>query len=436
VTRYQHEQRSAGENAGEGVWEATAEVGDILEEVVRRGAQEMLQRALEDEVDGFLGRGRHERQKPFRGYRNGYAPERTVGSGLGTVALRAPRVREVPAEVSPKGYRSEILPRYQRRSEAQTRLFAQLYLEGLSSGDFEPVFRTLLGEDAPLSKNTILRLKKTWEAEYEAWKQRPLGDHQYAYWWFDGIYVGCGQEREKTVLLAVLGAREDGSKELLALEEGFRESTESWAEVLRSLRDRGLAPALLGIGDGALGAWAALDEVFPSTRHQRCWNHRVLNVRDQLPKRLQPEARKELRHIWEAPTRAECEARRDKYVAKLHLEKQDRAAATVLRDWEDFVTFYDFPQEHWLHLRTTNAIESVFAGVRLRTNVAKRMGKRENALYLVFKLVQRLGRNWRALNGGRTLMTLVLAGKRFPDGVLEGGEAKPEPDAGQRSVAA
>jgi transposase-like protein len=176
------------------------------------------------------------------------------------------------------------------------------------------------------------------------------------------------------------------------------------------------------MGDGGLGAWAALTEVFPSTRHQRCWNHRVLNVQDQLPKRLQAAARKELRALWEAPSRSECESRRDQYVAKLRGQGQEAAAATVLRDWKDFVAFYDFPQEHWLHLRTTNAIESVFAGVRLRTDVAKRMGKRENALYLVFKLVDRLGQNWRALNGGRTVMSLVLAGRRFTDGILEGTE--------------
>jgi putative transposase len=394
------------------------EVGDTLEAVVRRGAQEMLRRALEEEVAAFLGRSRYDREGPFRGYRNGYAPERTVGSGLGAVTVRAPRVREVPPEVAPDGYRSAILPHYQRRTAAQSRLFAQLYLEGLSSGDFEPVFRALLGEDAPLSSSTMLRLKDGWKAAYAAWQQRPLNEHRYAYVWLDGIYVGCGQEREKTVLLCVIGAAEDGSKDLLALTEGYRESTASWQELFRSLRDRGLAAPLLAMGDGGLGAWAALDAVFPETRHQRCWNHRVLNVQDQLPKRLQGEVRKELRALWEAPTRAECEARRDVYVAKLRGAGQAAAAATVLRDWADFVAFYDFPQEHWLHLRTTNAIESVFAGVRLRTNVAKRMGRRENALYLVFKLVGRLGRNWRALNGGRTVMTLVLAGSRFVDGIL------------------
>ena len=399
-------------------------MGEALEDVVRRGAQEMLRRALEEEVDAFLGRGHYERGAPYRGYRNGHAPERSVGSGLGAVEVRAPRVRDVPPEVAPEGYRSAILPRYQRRSQAQCRLFAQLYLEGLSSGDFEPVFRALLGEAAPLSASTILRLKESWKTEYQTWQQRSLAGDRYAYLWFDGVYVGCGQEREKTVLLCVIGARADGTKELLALEEGYRESTASWQGVLRSLRDRGLAPALLGIGDGGLGAWAALREVFPSTRHQRCWNHRAMNVEDQLPKRLQAEARTELRALWEAPTRAECEARRDIYAAKLRRQKQEAAAATVLREWEVFVTFYDFPQEHWLHLRTTNPIESVFAGVRLRTNVAKRIGNRENALYLVFKIVGRLGQNWRALNGGRTLMTLVLEGGCFRNGVLERGESK------------
>lgn len=424
ATRYQKQSGKASAQTGAGATWAVPEVGEALEELVKRGAQEILRRALEEEVNAFLGRGRYDREGEFRGYRNGYAPERTVGSGLGSVAVQAPRVRDVPPEVAPEGYRSTILPRYQRRTPGQSRLFAQLYLEGLSSGDFEPVFRALLGEDAPLSASTILRLKDIWKAEYETWQQRSLAGHQYAYVWMDGIYVGCGQEREKTVLLCVIGAAEDGTKELLALTEGYRESTSSWQGVFRSLRDRGMVAPLLAMGDGALGAWAALNDVFPNTRHQRCWNHRVLNLQDQLPKRLQGEARQELRALWEAPTRAECEERRDQYVAQLQQQGQHAAAATVLRDWEDFVAFYDFPQEHWLHLRTTNAIESVFAGVRLRTNVAKRMGKRENALYLVFKLVGRLGQNWRALNGGRTVMSLVLAGRKFKDGILQGKEGE------------
>jgi putative transposase len=222
-TRYQNQREKASGMPGPALG-----VGEALEELVRRGAQEMLRRALEEEVEAFLGRGRYDREGAFRGYRNGYAPERTVGSGLGAVAVRAPRVREVPAEVAAAGYRSAILPRYQRRTPGQCRLFAQLYLEGLSSGDFEPVFRALLGEDAPLSASTMLRLKDAWKGEYDTWQQRSLGERQYAYIWLDGIYVGCGQEREKTVLLCVLGATEDGTKELLALEEGYRESTAGW----------------------------------------------------------------------------------------------------------------------------------------------------------------------------------------------------------------
>lgn len=394
-----------------------------LDELVRWGAHEMLRWALEEEVATFLQRERYARGGEFRGYRNGHAPERAIGTGLGSVSVRAPRVRDVPADVAPEGFRSALVPRYQRRTAATQELFARLYLAGLSSGDFEPVFRALLGEDAPLSSSTMLRLKDEWATEYAAWRQRSLAGQRYAYVWLDGIYVGCGQEQDKTVLLCVLGVREDGQKEVLALEPGYRESTASWADVFRSLRDRGLTAPLLAIGDGCLGAWAALDRVFPQTRHQRCWNHRVLNVRDKLPQRLQAAVRQELRAIWSAPTRVEAEARRGRYVARLRAEGQEAAAETLLRDGEDFVTFYDFPQEHWLHLRTSNAIASVFAGVRLRTDVAKRVRRRENAVYLVWKVVERLGQNWRALNGGRTVMTLVLAGRRFADGILQPEEA-------------
>jgi transposase-like protein len=257
-------------------YQRTVEVASVvrgsLEEVVWAGAQEMLRQALEAEVQRFLRRGRYERSQEFRGYRNGSHPERAIGTGLGSVSVRVPRVRDVPEEVAAEGFRSRVVERYQRRSQQQQVLFSRLYLEGLSSGDFEPVFRELLGEQAPLSESTILRLREAWEQEYQAWRERRLDEHRYAYVWFDGIYVGCGQERQKTVLLCVLGAREDGTKELLALEEGYRESTASWSGVLRSLRERGFEAPLLGSGDGALGAWAALDEVFPETRHQRCWN--------------------------------------------------------------------------------------------------------------------------------------------------------------------
>jgi len=262
-----------------------------------------------------------------------------------------------------------------------------------------------------------VRLKATWADDYAAWQRRPI-TARYAYIYADGIYLGAGLEEEKSCLLVVIGAREDGQKELLAMGLGYRESTESWAGVLRDLRDRGLAAPLLAVGDGGLGLWAALSEVFPATRHQRCWNHRALNVVDRLPKRLWPEARRRLREIWSAPTREACEVRRDETAHWLHERGQDQAAETLYRDWDDFTAFYDFPAEHWLHIRTSNAIESIFAGVRLRTNVAKRARVRENALYLVFKIVERLGQHWRVLNGGATLMALVLGGERFVDGIL------------------
>ena len=393
----------------------TEVVIETLESVVREGARRMLKRALEAEVDAYLGRDRYAPGGDETGYRNGVGRPREIAIGTWSVTVEPPRVSDLPAGAPP--FRSALLPARRHLSEETQRLFARLYLEGLSSGDFEPAFRELLGERAPLSASTILRLKADWQADYEAWRARPIDD-AYAYIWADGIYLDAGLEPEHSCLLVIVGARSDGRKELLGLALGYRESTDSWADVLRDLRDRGLAAPLLAVGDGALGLWAALDQVFPAARHQRCWNHRVLNVLDRLPKRLWPDARRRLREIWSAPSRAECERRRDETARWLHAVGQDQAAETLLRDWADFTTFYDFPAEHWVHLRTSNVVESVFAGVRLRTDVAKRARVRENALYLVFKIVQRLAWHWRTLNGGANLMALVLAGERFVDGML------------------
>jgi transposase-like protein len=344
--------------------------------------------------------------------------------GLAPVEVRVPRVAKVPRDVAPQGFQSQIVGRYQRASRSTQRLFARLYLEGLATGDFEPVFRELVGETTALSANAVVRLKERWGEEYEAWRRRPLWEHQYAYIWADGIYLGAGLEKEKTVLLCVLGAREDGEKELVAMEPGYRESTESWASVLRDLRSRGLQAPLLAVGDGALGLWAALDEVFPTTEHQRCWNHKVMNVQAKLPKRLQAEARKRIREMWCAETQEECEGLRDRYVADLRATEQHSAAETLLRYWDEFVTFHHYPQEHWIHLRTTNPLESIFGGVRGRTDAAKRLRRRDNALYLVFKIVERLSGRWRSLNGGANLMSLVLTGCSFKDGILQRREAR------------
>lgn len=395
------------------------EVEDALESYVREGARQMLVVALEEEVSAFLGRSRYERKKGFRGYRNGHHRAREVTVGLSPVEVRVPRVTNVPDGISPSRFESQIVRRYERASRTTQKLFARLYLEGLATGDFEPVFRELVGESTALSANAVVRLKEHWGEEYEAWSHRRLSEHRYAYVWADGIYLGAGTERDKTALLCVLGAREDGVKELLAMEPGYRESTESWADVLRDLRDRELTPPLVAVGDGALGLWAALDEVFPTTEHQRCWNHRALNIQAKLPKHMHAEVRRRLREMTEAQTQSECEQLRDRYVEELVATGQKPAAQTLLRDWDKFVTFYRYPAEHWVHLRTTNPMESIFSGVRLRTDATKRMRRRDSALYLVFKIVGRLSENWRTLNGGANLMALVLQGCSFKDGIMK-----------------
>jgi putative transposase len=410
---------------------ADDEIGTALARLAREGARLMLEQALAAEVDEFLGRQRYARSAKFGGYRNGYQRPRKVALGTWSIDVRAPRVSDVPAG-SP-AFESRIVPKQRRLTEETQQLFAQLYLEGLSSGDFEPVFRQLLGETAPLSANTVLRLKERWAAEYEEWRRRPLDHAQFVYVWADGIYLGAGLEKQNSCLLTLLGARADGSKELLAMEIGYRESKDSWAEVLRSLRERGLDEPLLFIADGHLGIWAALTDVFPTARRQRCWNHRLMNVQDKLPRRLQRVVRSRLYQLYTAPTQSKCEAGRDELVQWLHDHAQVAAAETLLRDWEDFVTFYDFPTSHWFHIRTTNPIESVFAGVRLRTNVAKRARNRQNALYLVFKIVQRLSRHWRALNGEPTLMQALVAGVVFKDGVIQ---PRPDQDSSKEVAAA
>ena len=388
---------------------------DLLEQMAREGAQRMLQAALRAEVDSFLQRGRYQRAGEFRGYRNGHLPERSVGVGMGAVTVRQPRVSDVPAGVEP--FQSELLGKWERRSRTQARLLVRLYLEGLSTGDFEPIFRALVGETAALSPSSIVRLKDEWADEFRLWRGSPIRE-RYVYLFADGVYLKAGLEKENTAVLVVLGVSADGRKELLAMEKGYRESASSWGAVLRDLKARGLAEApLLAVADGGLGLWAALRGVYPETQHQRCWNHRSLNVADKLPKRLHAEARAAVREIYEAPTQAECSRRRAEYCTKLRASGHGDAADCLERDWEDFIAFYDFPEEHWTHLRTSNPVESIFAGVRLRTNSTKRLRSRENALYLVFKVVLRLSTNWRPING-RNQLALLLDGESFDDGRL------------------
>jgi putative transposase len=409
-------------------------VGETLEELAREGARRMLERALHSEVDAYLGRRRYDRaDDDFSGYRNGYARDREISVGTWAVEVRPPRVADTPSHIPL--FRSSILPHGRNLTHETQRLFARLYLEGLSSGDFEPAFRQLPGTRAALSSSTILRLKEDWRAEYTVWRAHPISE-RYVYIWSDGIYLGVDTEVEHSCLLVVIGARADGRKELLAMELGYRESTNSWADVLRDLRERGLTAPMLAVGDGALGLWAALREVFPETAHQRCWNRKAMNLTDKVPKRLQPELRHRLRAVWNAPSRRECELRRDELAQWLHARGQDPAAETLFRDWDDLTTFYDFSAEHWTHLRTSNPVESVFAGVRLRTNVSKRMRPRDSALYLVFKITQRLELGWRPLNGGLTLMTLLLRGARFIDGIYIPADIGHPGDSGEEVSAA
>ena len=298
----------------------------------------MLEAALRAEVDNFLGRVRYQRGEEFRGYRNGYLPERSIGVGMGAVTVRQPRVRDIPEGMEP--FQSALLGKWERRSRTQARLLVRLYLEGLATGDFEPIFRALVGETAALSPSSIVRLKEEWADEFRLWRGRPIRE-RYVYLFADGVYLKAGLERENTAVLVVLGVREDGNKELLAMQQGYRESASSWAEVLRDLKARGLTEApLLAVADGALGFWAALSEVYPETRHQRCWNHRSLNIADKLPKRLHAAAKAAVREIYQAPTLAECNRQRAGYCTKLRATGHGDAADCLERDWEDFVTFY------------------------------------------------------------------------------------------------
>jgi len=404
------------------VTESSEEITLTLDELAREGARRMIALALRAEADEYVARFADELDEDGHRLvvRNGRARERKVTVGSGTVPVRAPRVNDkrVDEETGEcQRFSSKILPAYARRSPKVTEVLPILYLRGLSTGDFRPALEDLLGEDASgLSASTISRLCKEWETHHERFRKRLLSFSRYCYLFVDGVHVSVRLgEDPKLCLLVVIGVREDGTKELLAVEDGYRESTDSWAGVLRDLKRRGLNCPKLVIGDGALGAWAALRDVFPEAREQRCWVHKTANVLDCLPKRLQPQAKKLLHEIVEAPTRAdakrELETFREEFGAKYPkaLEKLDK-------DWSALTTFYDFPAEHWRHLRTTNPIESSFATVKLRTRVTKGAGSKTAALAMAYKLLVTAQERWRRFNG-HELITEVLDGARFKDGV-------------------
>jgi putative transposase len=374
---------------------------EALEAFARDGVQRLLQRVLEEEVDQLLGRRRYERRDVVDaapGYRNGFGKPRRVSLSLGTITVRRPRVRGLEGR-----FESRVLPLFKRRTAEVGRLLPELYLHGLAQGDFDLALRGLLGEGAPLSATSIARLKASWQAEYEAWRRRPLDDLEPVYLWADGIYVKAGLEKEKAAMLVVLAALRDGRKVVLAVESGYRESTESWAALLRDLQARGLRPPRLVIADGHLGIWSALAAVFPTLAEQRCWNHRILNVLDKLPKKLQAEARALLTAIPYAETREGAE--RAKRAFQTWCAKRGVGAVGQLldQDWERLVTFYAFPREHWKHLRTTNPVESPFAAVRLRTAAAKRFKKVENATAVIWKTLLVAERSFRRLDAPELL---------------------------------
>lgn len=406
------EHRSTGQGAESTVcWES-------LEAWTRQQIQAFIQAVLEEEVTAFLGRRKSERRQAVDappGYRNGYGKPRRLSLTSGTITLRRPRLRDPEDR-----FESRILPLFQRRTREVGELLPELYLHGLAQGDFELALRGLLGDGAPLSSSSLQRLRAKWEAEYEAWRTRDLHERELVYLWADGLYVKAGLEKEKAALLIVIGALRDGTKEVLAIESGVRESTESWRAVLRSLQARGLPSPRLTIADGHLGIWGALAEIYPASAEQRCWNHKLLNVLDQLPRRIQPQARALLSQLPYAETRAECERLKRQVVAR-YGRAYPKAAESLERDWERMVTFYRFPREHWKHLRTTNVVESPFAAVRLRTDAAKRYKRVANATALIWKVLMVAQSRFRRLDAPE-LLAEVYHGVSYVDGCRVSGE--------------
>ena len=379
-----------------------------LEPFVRQQIQQLVQRMLDEEVAEFLGRDKYERGAAKRGYRNGYGRPRKLTLQGGTIVVKRPRLRDVDER-----FESRLLPLFAKQTKEVRELLPKLYLHGLALGDFDLAVRGLLGDGAALSPGSLQRLKTTWQAEYDQWRTRRLDDRKLVYAWADGIYVKAGLEKEKAAVLVIIGAMADGTKEVLALTSGYRESKDAWADVLRDLRDRGLVAPKLLVADGNLGIWAAAAEVWPEVREQRCWNHKIMNVRQRLPRRQWEEARRVLSTIPYAPTRAEADHRRDQFAKRFAVYAD--AVQTLSRDWERMTSFYDFPEDHWIHLRTTNIVESPFASVRLRTDAAKRFKRVPNATALIWKMLLVVEKRFHRLQAEHRLVD-VLNGRRFIDG--------------------
>jgi transposase-like protein len=398
-----------------------------LDEIARAGARRMLAEALEAEVEAYIETARGERDEQGRALvvRNGHAREREVLLGAGAVEVRAPRVNDKRIEENGerKRFSSVILPPYMRKSPKVTEVLPLLYLHGLSTGDFVPALEEFFGTGAGLSAATITRLTKQWQEERERFMNRDLSERDYVYVWVDGIHTGVrlGHD-DRLCCLVVLGARLDGTKELVALADGYRESSESWAELLRGLKKRGMRAPELAVGDGALGFWSALRDVFPETRVQRDWVHKTMNTLDSMPKSIHRRVKVAIKEITEAENKKEAEKAIEQFVGEFSA-KWPKAVAKITSDKEALLAFYDYPAEHWIHLRTTNPIESVFAPVRARTDVTKGPGSREAGLAMIFKLMEAAEGRWRRLNGYH-LVALVRAGAEFRNGELVEGSSE------------
>ena len=394
---------------------------DPLSEILREGARQLLASAIRAEVQVYLSEREHLTDPEGRRsvVRNGHLPARTIQTPLGEVPVEQPRVRDRRPAGEREAFQSSILPAYLRRTKSLEELLPWLYLKGVSSGDFSEALAALLGEKARgLSATTITRLKSVWEEEYKTWEHRSLAGKQYVYVWADGIYFNIRLEdpgNERQCILVLMGATADGKKELLAVTDGYRESEQSWLELLLDLRSRGLElDPQLAIGDGALGFWKALPKAYGKTRTQRCWVHKTANVLNKMPKSLQGKAKVMLRNIWMAETKVDAEKALGLF-GETFRAKYPAACSCLDGDRDALLAFYEFPAEHWLHLRTTNPIESTFSTVRLRTNKTKGCGSRIACLTMVFKLALSAQKRWRALNG-TNLMADVIAGVTFVDG--------------------
>jgi transposase-like protein len=376
-----------------------------LEALARAGARELLVRALSEEVDAYLGRGRYERTGAHRGYRNG-STSRRLTLGTGTIDLAVTRVRDIPAGQEP--FESKILRKYQRRSDTIDETFLNLFVEGLATRDFEPALRLLAGQDAPLSPSTISRLTRQFKAQYDAFDRKDLSGHTFVYLWADGLYLKAGLGTEKACLMVLIGADTAGVKHLIALREGYRESTESWGDLIRDCRQRGLNEPACWIADGALGLWAAVNEQSRHSAQQRCTNHKTMNVIDKLPLKERPSWVPRVRAIWQADSEKAARRLAAAGVQDLREAGYDRAADCLEEDLDRCLTFYAFPEAHWIHLRTTNPIESIFATVRLRTNAAKRFKKTKSGVCLMHQVIERLSKGWRRLRSAHLCPTVPL----------------------------